>query len=75
VSSALPERVGSGGVTETPWIRSHAGGDTYVEMRRHGDWIEVRDGKSPDAAVLRFTSAEWAAWLDGAKKGEFDHLA
>jgi hypothetical protein len=44
-------------------------------MRRSGDAIEVRDSKDPDGAVLRYTSAEWAAWLDGAKKGEFDHLA
>jgi hypothetical protein len=27
------------------------------------------------AASVRFTSAEWAAFLDGARKGEFDHLA
>ena len=29
-------------------------------------FIEVRDGNNANAAVLRFTSAEWAAWLDGA---------
>jgi hypothetical protein len=58
-------------MTSTPWIRA---GDGDVEVRRHDGLVEVRDGKDPDAAVLRFTSAEWAAWLDGAKKGEFDHL-
>jgi hypothetical protein len=34
----------------------------------------VRDSKHPDGPVLTFTAAEWAAWLDGARKGEFDHL-
>jgi len=28
-----------------------------------------------DGPVLRFTPSEWAAWLHGAKAGEFDHLA
>ncbi|MBS2533267.1 DUF397 domain-containing protein [Catenulispora sp. NF23] len=32
----------------------------------------VRDSKDPDGARLRFTAAEWAAFLDGAKSGEFD---
>jgi hypothetical protein len=37
--------------------------------------IEVRDTKAKgQGPVLRFTSAEFAAWLDGARRGEFDHL-
>jgi hypothetical protein len=37
--------------------------------------IEVRDTKAQGTGpVLRFTSAEFAAWLDGARRGEFDHL-
>ena len=61
----------------TPWIkaqRSDSDGQC-VEMRRHSGAIEVRDSKNPDGPILRYTSAEWAAWLDGAKNGEFDHLA
>lgn len=61
----------------TPWIKASASDaqGTCVEMRRHGGGVEVRDSKNPDGAVLGFTPAEWAAWLDGAKNGEFDHLA
>jgi hypothetical protein len=44
-------------------------------MRQHEGHIEVRDSKNPEGPGLRFTPGEWAAWLDGAKKGEFDHLA
>lgn len=36
--------------------------------------IEVRDTKDRSGPVLRFTRAEFAAWLDGAAKAEFDHL-
>jgi hypothetical protein len=59
----------------TDWIKATGpdGGDC-VELRRNGDLIEVRDGKDPQGPVLRFTRAEFDAWLDGAKKREFDHL-
>jgi hypothetical protein len=62
----------------TPWIKAAASGatGTCVEMRRHEGMVEVRDTKAHGAGpTLRFTSAEWAAFLDGAGKGEFDHLA
>ena len=31
----------------------------------------VRDSKDKDGPVLRFTSAEWRAFLRGVKAGEF----
>ncbi|MBL7491949.1 DUF397 domain-containing protein [Frankia sp. AgB1.9] len=37
--------------------------------------VAVRDSKDPDGPVLVFTPAEWHAFLDGAKSGEFDDLA
>jgi Domain of unknown function (DUF397) len=61
----------------TPWIKASASDQngSCVEQRRHDGLIEVRDTKDADGPVLRFTHAEFAAWLDGAKSGEFDHLA
>jgi hypothetical protein len=53
------------------WIRAGTPGGS-VELRRVADTVEIREGGG--GAVLRFTLAEWAAWLDGAKAGEFDHL-
>jgi Domain of unknown function (DUF397) len=64
-------------MTDTPWIKASASDShgSCVEQRRNGDRIEVRDTKDQGAGpVLRFTPAEFAAWLDGARKGEFDHL-
>lgn len=64
-------------MNETPWIKASAsdGGGQCVELRRHDGMIEVRDSKDPRGAVLRFRFDEFAAWLDGARSGEFDHLA
>ena len=63
-------------MSETLWIKASASsGDAQcVEMRQRDGMVEVRDSKDPEGAILRFTSAEWSAWLDGARSGEFDHL-
>jgi hypothetical protein len=37
--------------------------------------VAVRDSKNPSGPVLTYTPREWDAFLDGAKKGEFDSLA
>lgn len=60
----------------TKWIKASMSGDqgACVEQRRHQGMIEVRDSKDSSGPVLRFTSAEFRAWLDGARRGEFDHL-
>lgn len=60
----------------SPWIKASAS-DAHgqcVEQRRIGEAIEVRDSKDRSGPILRFTEAEFGAWLDGAKRGEFDHL-
>lgn len=36
--------------------------------------IAIRDSKDPDGPVLVYTSIEFSAFLDGARKGEFDSL-
>jgi hypothetical protein len=59
------------------WIKASlsASGGECVEMRRKGGLVEVRDSKDQDGPVLRFARAEFLAWVDGASKGEFRHLA
>ena len=47
-----------------------------VEVARlPGGDVAVRDSKDQNGPVLVYTPAEWHAFLDGAKKGEFDDLA
>jgi hypothetical protein len=62
---------------DTPWIKASASNaqGSCVEQRRHDDLIEVRDTKDRGAGpILKFTRAEYLAWIDAAKNGEFDHL-
>ena len=64
-------------MTSTPWIKASASADqgSCVEQRFVDGMIEVRDTKDQGRGPgLRFTPDEYAAWLDGAKRGEFDHL-
>ena len=57
------------------WVRAnrcHATSDC-LELARVGDAIALRDSKKP-GFVLYYTVAEIEAFLDGAKRGDFDHL-
>jgi hypothetical protein len=45
-----------------------------VELASADGMVAVRDSKDPGGPILRYTAAEWRAFLDGAKKGEFDDL-
>jgi hypothetical protein len=45
-----------------------------VEVAGQDRHIYLRDGKKPDDGVLRFTRAEWEAFLAGAKAGDFDSV-
>lgn len=61
---------------DTPWLSASTApdGPDRVQARHHDGFIELRDGNDPDGTVLRFTPGEWRAFLDGARKREFDHL-
>jgi hypothetical protein len=56
------------------WKKSSrsSGNGQCVEMADLGDAVAVRDSKDPHGPALIFTPSEWAAFLDGAKAGEFD---
>jgi hypothetical protein len=51
---------------------SFCGNGACVQVAVDGDAVQVRDSKDPGGPVLEFTADEWAAFLDGAKGGEFD---
>ena len=60
------------------WIKSllsFANSNCVEAARLSGGHIGVRDSKDPHGAVLRFTPAEWSAFLGGVRNGEFDALA
>lgn len=56
----------------TPWQRStRCEATSCVEARRIGDEIQVRDSKTTDGPILRFTLEEWAAFVGGVEDGQF----
>jgi len=57
------------------WLRARCEDGACVEVASAGDGVAMRDSKDQDGPVLRFTRAEWAAFLGGAKSGDFDQLA
>jgi hypothetical protein len=52
---------------------SHAA-NNCVELALKDGMVVLRHSKSPDGPVIAYTAEEFYAFLDGAKKGEFDDL-
>ena len=50
------------------------GNGACVELAPIDGMVAMRDSKDPDGPVLVYTPAEWHAFLNGAKAGEFDDL-
>jgi hypothetical protein len=53
--------------------RSTANG-ACVEIASAAGRVAIRDSKDPDGAILVYTQAEFSAFLDGARNGEFDRF-
>lgn len=51
--------------------RSGAEGDCVEVADNLPDVVAVRDSKDPDGPVLTFTRAEWSAFIDGVRAGDF----
>jgi len=50
------------------------GNGACVEVATTRGMIAIRDSKDPSGPILMYTPAEWEAFLDGARKGEFDQI-
>jgi hypothetical protein len=48
-----------------------SGNDVEVAVLADGG-MAVRNSSDPSGPVLTFTAGEWDAFVDGARKGEFD---
>jgi hypothetical protein len=65
-------RPGSG-----PWIKSslsYANGNCVEVTSLPGGEVGVRNSRDCAGLVLRFTPAEWHAFLGGVRNGEFDRF-
>jgi hypothetical protein len=58
------------------WCKAHRSTNNgqCVEIASTADKIAVRDSKDPNGPILVYTSAEFSAFLEGARNGEFDGL-
>jgi hypothetical protein len=58
---------------DIPWrTAAKSGGGNCVRVARRDDVIMIADSKRPSGPALSYTLQEFDAFLDGAKKGEFD---
>jgi hypothetical protein len=64
------------GQNQLAWRKSTRSGSAgCVELAPlPGGGVAVRDSKDPNGPILRYTAVEWDAFLDGARRGEFDTL-
>jgi hypothetical protein len=66
---------GNGHAQDMHWVKSSlsfSNGACVEVAALPGGRIGVRHSKDPSGPVLRFTPAEWHAFLAGAQAGEFD---
>jgi Domain of unknown function (DUF397) len=62
-------------ISHAQWRKSTRSGNAgnCVEVAfLDGGRVAVRDSKDPAGPKLLFNEAEWSAFVDGAKNGEFD---
>lgn len=60
-----------------PWYNASSNDGSScvdVQMYDNGD-VEVRHSKDPEGIIRTFDRAEWAAFIAGAKAGDFDPIA
>ncbi|MFF5537814.1 DUF397 domain-containing protein [Streptomyces cinerochromogenes] len=62
------------GVTWQKGSMSIGDGNCVEVARLPEGSVAVRNSRFPEGPALVFTRAELAAFVDGAKKAEFDHL-
>lgn len=80
--SAFPPLLNGGGsVADSEqarivWRKSTASNETgCAEVAFDGDTVLMRHSKNPSGPVLTFSLAEWAAFVTGMRRGEFDGSA
>ncbi len=58
------------------WLKARSSGANgqCVEIGADEGKIAMRDSKDPDGPILVFSKAEFRAFLEGARTGEFDDL-
>lgn len=76
MSNEIRNGVSAESITGAAWRKSSRSGalGNCVEVAQVGDDIAVRNSRFPSGPALVYTRAEIAAFVAGAKDGEFDDL-
>jgi Domain of unknown function (DUF397) len=58
------------------WLKAQSSSHNgqCVEIAATASVVAIRDSKDPDGPILVYTPAEFKAFLNGARNGEFDHF-
>jgi Domain of unknown function (DUF397) len=69
--------VSSDWIFDIQWVKAKksAYDGNCVQVGRIRNEVRVRNSRDPEGPQLVFTKAEFNAFLEGAKNGEFDGLA
>jgi Domain of unknown function (DUF397) len=60
--------------SELSWVSASCGNTECVEVARLPDGGMAMRNSGHPGTVLRYTAAEWDAFMDGVRKGEFDRF-
>jgi hypothetical protein len=77
VSKIILDACTSQARSDSRWVKSslsYANGDCVEVAALPDGKIGVRDSKDAQGPVLRFTPAEWQAFVGGVQNGEFDAI-
>jgi hypothetical protein len=74
------DRLRTADLTDATWFKASASNGpeqdcveaTRISLDGAVAGMAVRDSKDPQGPVLRFSTSEWAAFLDAADKGEMN---
>lgn len=71
---SLPNGIQADSITGARWIKSSASNPNgeCVEIARVGDEFAMRNSRDPQGPALVYTRAEIAAFVEGARRGDFD---
>ncbi|MGP3941861.1 DUF397 domain-containing protein [Streptomyces sp. 6N106] len=73
----LVDGIPASSITGAKWIKSalsNAQGACVELAKLPGGEVAMRNSRHPEGPVLVYTQAEIAAFVAGAKSGDFDHM-
>lgn len=55
-------------------VAQRCNGGECIRIAANGDMVLIGDSKNPDGPVLSYSAAEWQAFVEGIRHGDFDNL-